>query len=96
MFAAVMVSGCKSNKQSPGGETGEPGTARAAEPPRGRAAPVARPAAPKLGNPTVVFNVTSGKKDLHAVTMALQLAGHSMAVKRRVLLFFNVRMSVRI
>jgi len=41
--------------------------------------------------PTVVFNITSGKEDLHAVTMALQLAGHAVDEGRNVVLFLNVR-----
>jgi predicted peroxiredoxin len=41
--------------------------------------------------PTVLFNITSGKEDLHSVTMALQLAGHALSDGRDVVLFFNVR-----
>lgn len=54
--------------------------------------PAAAPA-PKveLGPPTVLFNITSGTDDLHAVTMALQLAGHALDDKRQVVLFFNVK-----
>jgi predicted peroxiredoxin len=47
-------------------------------------------------NPVMVFNVTSGaEEDPHAVTMALQLAGHALDDGRDVVLFFNVR-AVRI
>jgi predicted peroxiredoxin len=41
--------------------------------------------------PGVLFNITSGKEDLHAVTMALQLAGHALDDGREVTLFLNVR-----
>jgi len=37
------------------------------------------------------FNITSGPDDPHPVTMALQLAGHSLDDNRSVVLFFNVR-----
>jgi predicted peroxiredoxin len=38
------------------------------------------------------FNITSGpEEDAHAVTMALQLAGHALDDGREVVLFFNVR-----
>lgn len=40
---------------------------------------------------TVLFNITSGKEDLHSVTMAMQLAGHALDDGRRVVLFLNVR-----
>jgi len=43
------------------------------------------------GKSTVVFNITSGKEDLQAVTMALQLAGHALDDGREVVLFLNVR-----
>jgi len=39
----------------------------------------------------LLFNVTSGKEDLHAVTMAFQLANHGLEDGRAVTLFFNVR-----
>jgi len=41
--------------------------------------------------PTLFINLTSGKEDLHAVTMAYQLAGHGLDAGREVVLFFNVR-----
>jgi predicted peroxiredoxin len=41
--------------------------------------------------PCIVFNITSGKDDLHALTMALQLAGHALDDGREVVLFMNVR-----
>ncbi len=41
--------------------------------------------------PAIVFNITSGKEDLHAVTMALQLAGHALDDGREAVLFLNVR-----
>ena len=42
--------------------------------------------------PIMMFNITSGPmEDTHAVTMALQLAGHALADGREVVLFFNVR-----
>lgn len=38
------------------------------------------------------LNITSGaEEDVHAVTMALQLAGHALDDGRDVVLFFNVR-----
>ena len=40
---------------------------------------------------TVLLNITSGKEDLHAVTMAFQLAGHALDDGRAVVLFLNVR-----
>ena len=40
----------------------------------------------------MLFNITSGPmEDAHAVTMALQLAGHALTDGREVVLFFNVR-----
>lgn len=39
----------------------------------------------------LLISVTSGVENPHAVTMALQLAGHGLADGRAVLLFFNVR-----
>ena len=42
--------------------------------------------------PTMVFNIiSSGEEDPHPVTMALQLAGHSLDAGRTTVLFFNVR-----
>lgn len=42
--------------------------------------------------PTMLFNITSSPvDDPHAVTMALQLAGHALDDGRPVVLFFNVR-----
>ncbi len=41
--------------------------------------------------PTIVLNVTSGREDLHAVTMAFQLAGHALDDGRVAVLFLNVR-----
>lgn len=41
--------------------------------------------------PCLLLNLTSGKEDLHAVTMALQLAGHGLNDGRKVVLFLNVR-----
>ena len=41
--------------------------------------------------PCLVLNITSGKDDLHAATMALQLAGHALDDGRDVVLFMNVR-----
>ena len=41
--------------------------------------------------PALLINITSGKEDLHAVTMAYQLAGHGLDAGREVVLFFNVR-----
>ena len=43
------------------------------------------------GKPAMVLNVTSGREDVHAVTMALQLAGHGLDDGREVVLFLNVR-----
>jgi predicted peroxiredoxin len=53
--------------------------------------PRASSAAASADKPNVVFNLTSGKEDLHAVTMALQLANHALDDGRAVTLFFNVR-----
>lgn len=53
--------------------------------------PEAPPAATK---PSFVLNITSGQEDLHAVTMALQLAGHALNDGRDVTLFLNVRAPV--
>jgi predicted peroxiredoxin len=39
----------------------------------------------------LLINITSGVDDAHAVTMALQLAGHGVDDGRAVTLFFNVR-----
>jgi len=41
--------------------------------------------------PTLLLNVISGKEDLHAVTMAMQLANHGLNDNRNVVLFLNVR-----
>ena len=41
---------------------------------------------------TTILSITSsGEEDPHAVTMALQLAGHSLDAGRMTVLFFNVR-----
>ena len=40
---------------------------------------------------TLVINLTSGKEDPHAVTMALELAGHALDDNRAVIVFLNVR-----
>jgi len=46
----------------------------------------------KAGAQIVLFSITSAAtEDPHAVTMALQLAGHALDDGRRVVLFFNVR-----
>ena len=42
----------------------------------------------------LVLNITSGPKDPHAVTMALQLAGHALDDERPVVIFLNVRAPV--
>jgi predicted peroxiredoxin len=39
----------------------------------------------------MLLSITSGVDDPHAVTMALQLAGHALDDGRQVVLFFNVR-----
>ena len=52
--------------------------------------PTAGAAAAK-DSPDFVLNVTSGQEDLHAVTMALQLAGHALHAERDVTVFLNVR-----
>lgn len=44
----------------------------------------------RAGRP-LLLNITSGVDDPHAVTMALQLAGHGLDDGREVVLFFNVR-----
>lgn len=46
--------------------------------------------APSIAAPTLVLNITSGKDDKHAVTMAYALAGHALDDGRAVVLFFNV------
>lgn len=46
---------------------------------------------PAVQKHTVLFNITSGKEDLHRVTMALQLANHALDDGRFVVLFLNVR-----
>lgn len=52
----------------------------------------ARPATPAIAPQVVVMNITSSAvDDPHAVTMALQLAGHALDDGRQVVLFFNVR-----
>jgi predicted peroxiredoxin len=43
------------------------------------------------GKGTLVINLTSGKEDLHAVTMGLELAGHALNDNREVIVFMNVR-----
>ncbi|UCH84707.1 MAG: hypothetical protein JSW50_03155, partial [Candidatus Latescibacterota bacterium] len=54
----------------------------------GEEAVVAKPEGP----PIMFFSITSsGIEDTHAVTMALQLAGHALDDERKVVLFFNVR-----
>ena len=40
---------------------------------------------------TMFFNITSGPETPHPVTMALQLAGHSLDDGREVVLFFNLQ-----
>jgi predicted peroxiredoxin len=39
----------------------------------------------------LVINPTGGKVDLHAVTMALELAGHALDDNREVIVFLNMR-----
>jgi predicted peroxiredoxin len=39
----------------------------------------------------MVINLTSGKEDVHAVNMALELAGHALDDGREVVVFLNVR-----
>jgi predicted peroxiredoxin len=56
------------------------------------AAPTAQQAPANSGPRIILFNITSGaEEDPHAVTMALQLAGHALDDGRSVVLFFNVR-----
>lgn len=43
------------------------------------------------GKPVLVLNVVSGREDVHAVTMALQLANHALDDGREAVLFLNVR-----
>jgi predicted peroxiredoxin len=45
----------------------------------------------RTGKSTIVLNVTSGREDVHAVTMALQLANHALDDGRAAVLFLNVR-----
>jgi predicted peroxiredoxin len=53
----------------------------------------AETAPPQTVDPqTMILNITSdGEEDPHAVTMALQLAGHALDAGRTTVLFFNVR-----
>ena len=51
----------------------------------------AKPKAEEPQKAGLLFNVTSGKEDLHKVTMALQLANHAVEDGRPVTLFLNVR-----
>jgi sulfur relay (sulfurtransferase) complex TusBCD TusD component (DsrE family) len=54
--------------------------------------PVGETLADFVVKPTMLFNITSSPiDDPHAVTMALQLAGHALDDGRPVVLFFNVR-----
>jgi predicted peroxiredoxin len=49
-------------------------------------------AAPEAEAPVMLLNITSSATDdPHAVTMALQLAGHALDDGREAVLFFNVR-----
>jgi predicted peroxiredoxin len=45
----------------------------------------------RADRPSVIINLTSGTEDLHAVTMALQLAGHALTDGRETVIFCNVR-----
>jgi predicted peroxiredoxin len=46
----------------------------------------------EVGKPILLLNVVSDpREDPHAVTMALQLAGHALDDGRHVVLFFNVK-----
>ena len=45
----------------------------------------------RTGKSTIVLNVTSGREDVHAATMALQLANHALDDGRAAVLFLNVR-----
>jgi len=55
------------------------------------AAPASSDGAVSSDPPTMFFNITSGPDNPHPVTMALQLAGHSLDDGREVVLFFNVQ-----
>lgn len=45
----------------------------------------------KVGHSGLLINLTKGTDDLHAATMALQLANHGLDAKREVTIFLNVR-----
>ena len=44
----------------------------------------------KVGRPPLFFNITSGEKDVHAVSMALELATAARKEGREVIAFLNV------
>lgn len=50
-----------------------------------------KPAQEEVVKAPVLMSVTSGKEDLHSVTMALQLANHALEDGRDVTIFFSVR-----
>jgi predicted peroxiredoxin len=52
------------------------------------------PASGTSAKPTVVVNITHGKDDLHAVSMAIGLASDAIAAGRRSIIFLNVHAPV--
>jgi predicted peroxiredoxin len=52
------------------------------------------PATDKAEKPTVVVNITRGKDDLHAVSMAIGLASDAIKAGRRSVIFLNVHAPV--
>jgi predicted peroxiredoxin len=52
------------------------------------------PAAEKARKPTVLVNITRGKDDLHAVSMAIGLASNAIKAGRRSVIFLNVHAPV--
>lgn len=52
------------------------------------------PATKKADKPTVVVNITRGKDDLHAVSMAIGLASNALKAERRSVIFLNVHAPV--
>jgi predicted peroxiredoxin len=52
------------------------------------------PASGASAKPTVVVNITHGKDDLHAVSMAIGLASDAITAGRRAVIFLNVNAPV--
>jgi predicted peroxiredoxin len=52
------------------------------------------PATEKAGKPTVFVNITRGKDDVHAASMAISLASDAIKAGRRAVIFLNVHAPV--